>query len=90
MAVKKTVSRTRAKVGKKVGRVIERARHSLKLIETLERDAISKARSFANLRRLGIATTEDLEKLRLRIERLEGELAAYRNATSSDRVLPQG
>lgn len=83
MAVKKTVRSN-------VKKVISQARQSLRLLEAIERDALSKAKGFASLRKLGLATTEDLEKLRLRVERLEGELATLRTSSASDRVIPQG
>jgi polyhydroxyalkanoate synthesis regulator phasin len=90
MATKKNLSATKEKVSK----VINQAKESLKILETLERETLAKAKSFvkipsaadgrrltndkilASLRRLGVAAQSEVDALRARVEKLEGDLAA--------------
>jgi hypothetical protein len=89
---KKNLSSTKEKVSK----VITQAKESLRILETLEKETLAKAKSFVNvkipsaadgrrltndkiltsLRRLGVATQSEVDTLRARVEKLEGDLAA--------------
>ncbi len=96
MAVKKKVSRTK----EKVGRAIAQAKESLKLLEVLEKEAVAKARSFvrlpvdrkkltservlASLKKLGVATRDELTALQSRVEKLEAELALQQHARGQE------
>lgn len=93
MGIQKKVSKTK----KNVSRVFSQARESLKLLETLEKETIAKARSFVKfpkgvvrtkkvsrttndkiligLKKIGVASRDEVESLRLRIEKLEAALS---------------
>lgn len=76
MPTKKTVKKS---VQKTVGSVIKHAKDSLKLLEGID------------MKKIGVASVEDIEKLRLRIERLEGEVAVLKQAASgTSGTIPQG
>jgi polyhydroxyalkanoate synthesis regulator phasin len=75
----------------KVSQVLNQAKDSLKLLETLEKEALAKARSFvklpnpddrilAGLRKLGVATQAEVEELKVRVEELEARLGKTPNA----------
>lgn len=42
----------------------------------------------ASLKKLGVSTQDDLESLRLRIEKLEGELASFKSGEHAGQKLP--
>ncbi len=78
---------------KRVNKVIDQAKQSLKILETLEKETISKARNFikipisgdprkltndkilASLRKLGVSSQTEVDSLRMRVEKLEAQLA---------------
>lgn len=96
-------------VKKQVNKVIDQAKHqakqSLKILETLEKETLAKAKDFIkipisgdpkkmtnekillSLKKLGVATQAEVESLRMRVEKLEAQLA-LRSETTED-TLPQ-
>ena len=77
----------------KVSKVLNQARESLKLLETLEKETLAKAKTFvrnplqleqkeqkilAKLKSMGIATRTEVEELENRVESLTQELSAQR------------
>lgn len=90
MAMKKSVSQKVSKTKAKVSNVIRQAKDSLKLLEAIDKTSIAKV---ANLRKIGVASADEVENLRMRVERLEGELAALQAklaATGTSGVIPRG
>lgn len=102
MAVKKSVSKTKAKMTE----VLNQAKASLKVFENFEKETLAKAKTFvkipvagnpksitnekilASLRKIGVCTQKDLESLRLRIEKLEGEVASLKSGEEGGQKLP--
>lgn len=102
MAVKKSVSKTKAKMTE----VINQAKASLKVLENFEKETLAKAKTFvkipiagnpktltndkilASLKKVGVSTQDDLESLRLRIEKLEGEIASLKSGEQAGQKLP--
>jgi polyhydroxyalkanoate synthesis regulator phasin len=90
---------------KRVNKVIDQAKQSLKILETLEKETLARAKNFikipisgdpkkmtndkilASLRRLGVATQSDVDSLRLRVEKLEAQIALA--AETANDTLPQ-
>ncbi|MCM2276791.1 MAG: phasin family protein [Oligoflexia bacterium] len=66
----------------KVNEVFNQAKASLKLLENLEKETLVKAKD-ASLKKMGVASEQDLDELRARLERLEQEVAALRARTPS-------
>lgn len=91
---------------KRVNKVIDQAKLSLKILESLEKETLAKAKSFIkipisgdpkkltnekillSLKKLGVATQTEIDSLRLRVERLEAQLALHSEGASED-TLPQ-
>lgn len=103
MAVKKSVSKTKAKMTE----VFNQAKASLKVLENFEKETLAKAKTFvkipvsrnsktlttnekilASLKKVGVSTQDDLASLRLRIEKLEGELASLKSVDQAGQKLP--
>ena len=102
MAVKKGVSKTKAKMTE----VFNQAKASLRVFENFEKETLAKAKTFvkipiagnpktitnetilASLRKMGVCTQRDLEPLRLRIEKLEGEIASLKSGDEGGQKLP--
>lgn len=94
----KKVSKTKEKVNE----MINQAKASLKILETLEKETLAKAKTFikipipenrksltnekilSSLKKIGLATQDEVDQLRLRIERLEAELAASKQARTGN------
>jgi branched-subunit amino acid aminotransferase/4-amino-4-deoxychorismate lyase len=89
----------------KVSRVLTQARESLKLLETLEKETLAKARTFvrnpikvdrnterlaASLKSLGFATRAEVERLEGRIEELQAEVTGLREAMASSQSSKKG
>ena len=92
-------------VKKRVNKVIDQARQSLKILETLEKETFAKAKEFvkipiysdskkltnekilSSLRKIGLATQSEVDSLRLRVEKLEAQLALV--SQNGDDTLPQ-
>jgi hypothetical protein len=90
---------------KRVNKVIDQARQSLKILETLEKETLAKAKSFikipiygdskkmtndkilASLKKLGVASQSEIDSLRLRVEKLEAQIALAAETTND--TLPQ-
>lgn len=90
---------------KRVNKVIDQAKQSLKILETLEKETLAKAKNFikipipgdpkkmtndkilASLRKLGVATQSEVDSLRLRVEKLEAQIALA--AETANDTLPQ-
>jgi hypothetical protein len=90
---------------KRVNKVIDQAKQSLKILETLEKETLAKAKDFvkipisgdprkmtnekilASLKKLGVATQAEVDSLRLRVEKLEAQLALQ--SESAEDTLPQ-
>jgi len=99
-----------------MSKVFKQAKDSIKLLELLEKEALSKAKSFvklprgadrkkltnakilSSLKKLGVATQEEVLALRDRIEQLEGQLSAHesssghkkKNSAPQADAIPQG
>lgn len=81
---------------KRVGKVIDQAKQSLKILEMLEKETLSKAKDFvkvtgdpkkltndkilASLRKLGVPTQAEVDALRARVEKLEAQLALHQES----------
>jgi len=98
---------------KRVNKVIDeakrQAKQSLKILESIEKETLAKAKNFvkipvpgdpkkmtndkilASLRKIGVAAESDVESLRLRIEKLEAQLAIQNegSAEGSGAAFPQ-
>lgn len=90
---------------KRVNKVLDQAKQSLKILESLEKETLARAKNFvkipvagdskrmtnekilASLKKLGVATQSEVDTLRLRIEKLEAQLALH--TESADDTLPQ-
>lgn len=74
------------KVSKGVSKVFDQARASLKLLESLapvNRAGLTNEKILSSLKKIGVASAEDVESLRIRIETLEAQLANL-SATRAD------
>ena len=92
-------------VKKRMNKVIDQAKQSFKILETLEKETLAKAKEFvkipiygdpkkmtndkilASLRKIGLASQSEVDSLRLRVEKLEAQLALV--SQSGDDTLPQ-
>ncbi|OFZ18784.1 MAG: hypothetical protein A2X94_06190 [Bdellovibrionales bacterium GWB1_55_8] len=91
MANKKTVS-TAAK--EQVNKVLSQAKESLKILEVARTfvklpsnpKELTNEKILASLKKLGVATQEEVQSLRARVEELEATVA-NQSARSSDRVI---
>lgn len=84
MAVKKSVSKAKGKVTEVINQAKEQAKASLKILESipLDRKALTNEKILVSLKKMGVATADDVESLRLRIERLEGELNVLKSKST--------
>ena len=90
MSTKKNTAKT------KVKQVFNQAKASLKLLEYFEMGTLAKAGSMTNdkllaaLRKIGVSSADDVESLRLRVERLEAEVSTLRSghgpSTLNDKI----
>ncbi|MCM2324162.1 MAG: hypothetical protein NDJ90_12955 [Oligoflexia bacterium] len=99
MAAKKTMSRTKDKVGE----VISQAKASLKILEMLEKETLAKAKGFVKnpanakqltnekflggLKKIGVASERDIQALRARVEQLEADVAQLKARASGAAAL---
>jgi polyhydroxyalkanoate synthesis regulator phasin len=88
---------------KRVGKVIDQAKQSLKILEMLEKETLSKAKNFvkasgdtkkltndkilASLKKLGVPSQSEVDALRSRVEKLEAQLALHQEETMNE--IPQ-
>ena len=93
-------------VKKRVDKVLSQAKQSLKLLESIEKGTLAKAKDFVkipiagdpkkmtnekillSLKKLGVATQSEVDALRLRVEKLEAQLA-LQNERATEDTLPQ-
>jgi polyhydroxyalkanoate synthesis regulator phasin len=96
-----------AAMKKRVNKVIDQAKQSLKILEALEKETLAKAKSFvkipiygdpkkmtndkilASLKKLGLATQAEVDSLRLRVEKLEAQLALHSEESPDGSSFPQ-
>ncbi len=60
---------------KRVRRVLNQAKESFKLFETLERKKLANDKILTSLKKMGVATQDEMNSLLMRIEKLEASLA---------------
>jgi hypothetical protein len=86
----------------RVSQVLSHAKESLKLLETLEKETLARARKFVSaplsqsrrnltndkilcsLKKLGVASQDEVNRLKTRIERLESELLSRASSKVSE------
>lgn len=89
-----TIKKSAAKTKTKVKEVLNQAKASLRILEALEKETRSATseKLFTALKKMGIATADDVESLRIRLENLEAEVAAIRSSqgASVGENIPQG
>lgn len=94
------------RVNKVIDQAKQQAKQSLKILESLEKETLAKAKDFIkipisgdpkkmtndkillSLKKLGVSTQAEVDSLRLRVERLEAQLA-LRSESAAEDTLPQ-
>ena len=87
---------------KRVGKVIDQAKQSLKILEMLEKETMAKAKDFvklsgdpkkltndkilSSLKKLGVPSQAEVDALRARVEKLEAQLALHQDQESMNEI----